>query len=368
MRIKKIEFKKSIIKLKEPYKIAYEEVDEVINIFLRLETGSGITGFGVSAPDYQVIGETVEGSMEAFKNTVEPALKNCDPLRAVFLLEKVKAKLKEFPSVRAAVDMALYDILGKCSGLPLWKLLGGFRSSIRTSITIGIMDLESTLERAKRYVLSGFRIIKLKGGVNVEQDIEKISKMREIFGDRIALRFDANQGYSIENVNRFVKGTRTAKIELLEQPTPKKDLEQLDKATKMTSIPVMADECLLDMKDAFKLVRRGIADMVNIKLMKCGGITEAMTINSIAKAGGYEAMVGCMDESALGISAGLAFALSRPNVHYADLDGHFDLIDDPFAGTIICKDGALFPSDKPGWVSQMMNCLIEIKINRFYEK
>ncbi|MFC2088391.1 mandelate racemase/muconate lactonizing enzyme family protein [Calditrichota bacterium] len=348
MKITNIEAWTVEMPLKEPYTIAYETIDKTSNVFIRIETNSAITGFGCAAPDLEITGETYETVTTSINDFIKPYLINKDPVRIAKILENLREPLLKHPSAKAAVDIALYDILGKTCNLPLWKLLGGFRRSIKTSITIGILPLKETLELAANFIAEGYKCIKIKGGLNVEEDIERLVKVRELTGKNIELRFDANQGYSVDESIYFVEQTKSVKLELLEQPTPKGKPDLLGRVTSDVPIPVMADESLVTLRDAFRLARKNLVDMVNIKLMKVGGISEALHINSMARAASLEVMVGCMDEAALAIAAGLNFALARPNVLYADLDGHLDLIDDPSAGAVMIKDGIMYPSDKPG--------------------
>ncbi len=348
MQITRMEIVPVTMKLVEPYTIAYETVSSTTNIFLKIETSTGLTGFGCAAPDIEVTAETPESVISDCKNFVEPKLKGVDPLRYIYQLNKLKSDLQKSPSTLAMVDMALFDIVGKTAGISLYKLLGGYRDRMKTSVTIGIMPLQETIDQARKYKSMGFKVLKIKGGKNVDIDIERMIKVREEIGKEIDLRFDANQGYTVDESLKFVNETKAVKIELIEQPTPKGEPDLLGRVTDNVSIPVMADESLMDLRDAFRLARRDLVDTVNVKIMKVGGINVALQINAVAKAANLEVMVGCMDESALGISAGLHFALARPNVEYADLDGHLDLIGDPADGAVILKEGVLYPTNKPG--------------------
>ena len=348
MKITQMEAWPVSMRLEEPYSIAYQTVETATNIFLRVETDSPIVGYGCAAPEEQITGESVEDVLTTLQDVIIPLSKNMDPLRPAHLLSRIKKQLTFNPSALAALDMALYDILGKVANLPLWKILGGYRDRIRTSVTIGILPLDETVASARAWTAQGFRSLKIKGGANVEEDIERVLKVREAVGSKIELRFDANQGFSVADSVLFVKKTRSASLELLEQPTPVAQPYLLGHVTRAVHIPVMVDEQLMSLRDAFRIARKGLADMVNVKLMKVGGISTALMINAVARSARLETMVGCMDEAALSIAAGLSFALSSPNVAYADLDGHLGLIGDPTDGAVIIRNGFLFPTGKPG--------------------
>ncbi len=348
MKITQVEAWPISMKLQEPYTIAYETIEEATNIFLRIETDKRIIGYGCAAPDLQITKETPESVIRGLREIVPPLIKGSDPLRTSMILERLTTPLLSQPSTLAAVDMALHDILGKACGLPLWKVLGGFRDRIKTSVTIGILSESETVSRALERIAEGFRCLKLKGGIDVESDIAKILKVREAVGKDIELRFDANQGFSVEQALKFFKGTRKANLELIEQPTPEGQPDLLGRVTSSVQIPIMADESLMTLRDAFRLARKDLVDMVNVKLMKVGGISVAIQINAVARSAGLEVMVGCMDEASLSIAAALHFALARPNVAYADLDGHLDLIDDPTKGAVILRNGILYPTNLLG--------------------
>jgi L-alanine-DL-glutamate epimerase-like enolase superfamily enzyme len=348
VKIKRIEAWPVTMPLCEPYTIAYETVSEAVNVLIRMETDTGPVGSGCAAPDLVVTGETPQGVLRALTKVAGPLLAGEDPLRWTYLLERLKEAMPEQPSALAALDMALFDIMGRVAGIPVWKLLGGNRADgFPTSVTIGILPEKDTVERAAHFAGHGFRALKLKGGLDVGSDIARVLKVREAVGEAMELRFDANQGYTVEESVWFVEGTRAARVEILEQPTPR-GAGLMGSVSRTVSIPVMADESLMTLRDAFRLAQDEVADMVNVKLMKVGGLGEALQITAVARSAGLEAMVGCMDEAGLGIAAGLHFAMARPNVAYADLDGHLDLLEDPTKDAVILRDGVLYPTEEPG--------------------
>ena len=253
MKINNIEFFKLDLKMRSGYTIAYESIDEATNIILKITASNGLTGWGCAAPDLAITHETADDVIDNIERFVIPMLQGENPFQIVRFHEELKLRNPQMRSTLAMVNIALYDLLARKAKMPLYQLLGGYRKKIQTSVTLGICPLEETLAQAREFWQQGFRILKLKGGLSLDEDIEKVHKLREAFGKDLTLRFDANQGYSVEQSVRFIKSTRAAEIELLEQPTHIDNEDALRRVVEEVEVPVMADESIRSLKDVFRL-------------------------------------------------------------------------------------------------------------------
>ncbi len=337
------------LKLKEPFSIANETVDIGENVFLKFETDEDITGWGCATPD-SVTSETKKTVVDCFNNVIKDVLIGEDPLRINFINDVIEEKVKGNPSLKAGINIALYDILGKKADMPLCKLLGGYKDKIETSVTIGLNPVDAMIEKAKSFVSQGFTCLKIKCGMDPDQDIEVVLAIRNAIGPSIKIRMDANEGYTLEKALRVIETLEKlgADIEMLEQPTPAKYLYALKEVTAQCTVPIMADETALTLRDSLKLVKMEIADMINIKLMKIGGITNAIKANTYAEIAEIPVMAGCMNESMAAMAAGVHFACAFKNIQYADLDSALDFEQDVVKGGARYENGFVIPSDKPG--------------------
>ncbi|PNX46245.1 MAG: hypothetical protein BV456_12500 [Thermoplasmata archaeon M8B2D] len=337
------------LKLKEPFAIANETVDIGLNVFIKIETDEGITGWGCATPD-SVTSETNETVMKAFNSVIKNLLIGQDPTKIHLLNDLIDEKLKGNTSLKTGINIGLYDILGKKAEMPLYKLLGGYKEKIETSVTIGINPVDVMVEKAKEFVSQGFTCLKVKVGMDPNQDIEAVLAIRDSVGKNIKIRLDANEGYNVEQAINVILTLENldADIEMLEQPTPAKYLFALKEVTSQCPVPIMADETVLTLRDSLKLVKMEIADMINIKLMKIGGITNSIKANIFAEIAEIPVMIGCMNESMAAMAAGVHFACAFKNVQYADLDSALDFEKDVVRGGATYKDGFVIPSDKSG--------------------
>ena len=340
-----LRFEAFLIKRKSVFRIATGASDVEDNVIVRLGS-DGEFGVGSASPS-DVTHETKD-TITDFLRAARQRVTGVDESDLSALHESLDSVARGNTAAKAAVDMAAYDLLAKRADKRVFELLGGAGDgSMLTDITIGIEDREETVKRAVAHCAEGFRALKLKVGLNLSEDIERMTAVRDAIGPCVEMRVDANQGYSVDEASRFCEEMHTLGVVLVEQPVDADDYEGLRKVRERSPVPIMADECLRTVDDARKVAEMGAADIINIKLMKSGGIHPAVEIDEIAKDAGMTTMVGCMGEIQLSIAAGLHFALGSGNVRYVDLDSHFSMIDDPSTG-LTFKDGALGVAPRPG--------------------
>ncbi len=348
MKIKSIKVYKKNLALTRPYTIAFKTISDVESVFVVVELSNGIVGIGAANPAKEVVGEDVD---EAFLNLQSDIVQKFTKrnIGEIFsMISEVKRAFPHKPGTLAAIDIALYDAFGQYLGIPVVKFYNQKIRKMPTSVTIGIKGVADTLEEAKEYFDKGFKALKVKIGVNFEEDIERLVKLREQFGTDFQLRVDANQGYRVAKVFEFFKRTEHLNVELVEQPTPvgtEGDVRNLPPEIRKR---LAADESLHDGKAAFQLAADKPFGIFNIKLMKCGGIASAIEIANIAKYSNINLFWGCNDESIVGITAALHAAYGCKNTKYIDLDGSFDLAEDVVKSGFILEDGFMTLPNRVG--------------------
>jgi len=319
MSIQQIEAYSVVLHYHEPFKIASGTSIESQNIVVRIYTDYEVFGVGEASPSKRVTHETPQTVLKAL-DKIAPRLIGMHPLRIEKIMETMDQTVAENPSAKAAIDIALHDIMGKTTRRPLFELLGGYRQEVLTDITLGIKESEEMAKDAINAVRKGFRALKVKVGVNPEEDFERIQEIRKVVGSNVAVRIDANQGWTVHQAIEVLKKLERLNVEFVEQPVKADDIEGLAEVKKNSSIPVMADESVHSPEDVLYVIRKEAADLINIKLMKSGGILKARKIAAVAEAANVPCMIGCMGESTIGITAGVHFAVAVKNVQYADLD------------------------------------------------
>lgn len=349
MKIKDIKVWSADLGNTKPYTIAFKTVDEVWNAFVEITLDNGITGIGAANPSEYVTGESFEQCTEALQEKNIQFLAGRDIRELNQLTFEVLQKFPKNPAARAALDIALYDAFTKHLDVPLVKYLGQKIKSLPTSNTIGIKNVTETLKEAKEYGERGFSVLKVKLGKDLEEDIERMVKLRETFGKKFVIRIDANQGYDSAQTMEFYNRTKALDIELIEQPLKAKAIEETRQLPAEIRKVIAADESLLSPQNALELVKPPLATGIfNIKLMKCGGVSQAIKIADIAQHAGVDLFWGCNDESIVSITAALHVAFASSNTKYIDLDGSLDLAKDEVTGGFILKDGVMYCSDRPG--------------------
>ncbi|CAB1248511.1 dipeptide epimerase [Clostridium sp. HV4-5-A1G] len=357
MKIQDLKIKKISVPLKTPFKTALRTVEKVEDVIVEIYTDTGNTGFGEAPPTGVITGDTAGAIMGAIEDHIKKAIVGMDIENFEAVIRKLNGCIIKNTSAKAAVDIALYDLYGQLYRAPLYKLLGGFRKEISTDITISVNDIEKMVKDSLDAVKRGYKTLKIKVGENSEKDLERMKAIRQAVGYDIDLRIDANQGWKPKEAVKVLRKMEDAELDLefVEQPVIAQDIEGLKFVTDNVSIPVLADESMFSPRDALNILQKRAADMINIKLMKTGGIYNALKICSLAEIYGVECMIGCMLEAKVSVTAAVHLACAKSIITRIDLDGPVLCSEDPVSGGAVFNESKITLTDKPGLGIESIN-------------
>ena len=339
-----------------------------VYVIIKLHTDEGLIGFG-EAPvlkdwggDHgKYFGETPQTTIHIINDILAPALAGQDPCRFEALHALMDKAVKGYPYCKAAVDAALYDVVGKKFAIPAYQLLGGLvRERVPIAHSLGLMEIDKAVDEAMQAKAEGVKTIKLKAGVEQKRDIELVRRIREAIGPELNICVDANQGYP--TAKAAVKVTNAmAEYNLLYMEQPVEGIEQMAEVARRVDTPIMADESAWTPQDVIEIIQKKAADMVSIYTTKPGGMFKAKKVAAVAEAAGLKCNVNGSVETGVGNAANLHLAASTGVVTYgcvvpvstpkgkgkggiAGIYYQDDIIVDPFA----YSDGDIVVSPKPG--------------------
>ena len=350
MKIQSIEIGKVSIPLKKPFKTALRTVHSAEDIIVKVIADSGEVGFGNAPPTAVITGDSQDSIIAAIRDTLAPKLVGMDIDNIEGIMTALDSGMLHNCSAKAALDIAVYDLFGKRYGLPLYKLFGGYCRSMETDLTISLNEPEEMVRDSLEAVAEGYTALKLKVGNDPALDIQRVQAIRDAVGPAVKIRLDANQGWNAKEAVRTIRRFEAdgLDIELIEQPVKAHDFDGLKYVTDHVETDIMADESAFGPYEVFRLLSMRACDLVNIKLMKAGGLHNAVKIAHFAETMGVQCMMGCMLESKIGITAAASLAAGKRIVSRADLDAAVLLAEDPVVGGVSFDKNQLILSDAPG--------------------
>lgn len=351
MKITDIELGRLRVPLRTPFRTALRTVEAIEDVVVMVRTDTGHTGHGAAAATAVITGDTHGSIIEAVRRYIAPCLLGQDVAQLNRLCARVRTSMEGNTSAKAAVEIALYDLWAQLHGAPLYRMLGGGDPVITTDITISVDDVDIMVADALAAIARGFDALKLKVGRDIGADIERVKAIHAAVQGRASLRLDANQGWTPRQAVRAMRSLETdgVTLELLEQPVDAADIAGLKYVAERIDTPVMADESVFSPAQAIDLIQQRAADIINIKLMKTGGLSAAIRIADIAAIHGVPCMIGCMIESSISVAAAVHLAVARSDVIVkVDLDGPSLGRFDPVSGGVAFDDARICVSDAPG--------------------
>jgi L-Ala-D/L-Glu epimerase len=351
MRITGIHYGILRIPLRTPFKTALRTVEAIEDVVVRIETDSGHVGYGEAPPTVAITGDSLESILEALRGSIGPALLGCEikDIEGNCLL--VQNALLKNTSAKAAAEIALYDLFAQQAGKPLYQVLGGGQPRLVTDLTISANDTATMLSDCESALERGFTALKIKVGKDIGDDIERLQTIRAEVAGRASLRIDANQGWSAEQTLSVMRVLESGgkPFELIEQPVPAQDIQGLIKIRTGITTPLLADESAFNLEQVKQLLALGAADIINIKLMKTGGISQAAAIADFCAGQHTPCMMGCMLEGGISAAAAVHLAVAKQHViTRIDLDGPSLGAFNPIDSNVLFADSVISVSDRPG--------------------
>lgn len=347
--ISQVELYKLSIPLKEPFITSLGRDDSAQNILVKIITAQGLTGFGECSPYMAINGESQDTCFIVGQYFAK-LFKGKNALAIEERINDMDRLIYGNTSIKSAFDMALYDLAAQNARMPLYKYLGGSNDkTIVTDYTVSIGEIDKMVADAIHIKKQGYPAIKVKLGQDGKKDVERMKAIRAAVGDKMPLRIDANQGWSVDEAIATLQALGPLDIEHCEEPIPRWNYLQLPKIRKASPIPIMADESCGDDHDAEHLLDIDACDYLNIKLGKSGGIFKALKIVELAKKKNLHLQVGAFVESRLAMTAFAHFALCSPLIVHFDFDTALMFSEDPVSGGIIYeKNGIISVPDTLG--------------------
>ena len=350
MRIESIQVRPMDLRLQTPLTVAYGSYPVLEYALLEIKTDTGLVGLGEASPDPEVTGETRAGVVAALESFGE-LLRGMDPFDVEPALALCREAAPAVPAALAAADMALRDLAGKAAALPVYRMMGGaFRRELALYPVVPMDSPVAMADLTSSFAGLGYSILKVKLGSDPDLDVRRIEAVRRAARPGTRLRLDINQGWKDAGTSLgVIRSLDRSDIDWIEQPVAAEDLDGLAEVKSGVDIPVMADESCHGPEDVLRIVRTNAADMINIKLMKCGGIGSALRMLAIAEAAGLRCILGSMGESSIGSAAGLHLGISQSWLEAFEIIGPLFITNDPARGFDVDLEGLrVRPTDLPG--------------------
>lgn len=336
--------------LHTPFVTALRSTTMLETTVVELVDSDGVCGYGEAPQVWRVTGESVEGAAACISGPLFAVLKNRSVDDLEDLLADVASAVVGNWGAKSAVDGAVHDLAARRLGVSLPRLLGTSRLTVSTDVTLSAGDEATLRAAASARAAEGFGVLKLKVGADVLQDVARVMAVRDAVGPTVRLRVDANQGWSVKEAVAVIHALEDAgaELEFVEQPVAAADLRGMAAVTSRVDTPIMADESVFGLRDLSRLIEMGAADLVNVKLAKCGGLSVARAMLSLAAAHGVGTIVGSMMESAVGVSAAASLVAAVPTTYTSDLDAAWWLRTSPVQGGLTYDGATVRLPDVPG--------------------